>query len=542
MAEVAANLEPSTGGRKLALGDAIDGLFDGDPAGAVFARRLSEFVMALTNARSVVVFDQEITHDPVATLGTPGTLENERQIARGGLEAAGVLVVPPGRFGVLIETYDGSRFVLSVTLPSGNDVLASLAYERLEMIRALCRMWANGQGKGLPPQLLNNAAQVASGRWDLARQLVDGLAGETGSSCGLVLLSKRRVRDLVVSGQESVSTRAPLRADYDRRIAAAFLNSAEATGVHLLGGQRPTHALVLESPERASALAPALSAIFRAAVPERQPLFHLKTLLKPALVVAAIVAAGFIPVGDNINLPATVSAVSERIVTAPFDGRLEALLVEEGEKVSAGETLLLTMDSRRLKVDMAEAREALSAAITRQDNARGRARAADLKEAEIDVRRANLKIESLGYRLASAEVTAPITGLIQAEDLSSMPGSYLGLGAEIMRIVDPATLRLTLEVSPRARGRLMVGASGTFRPDASPDQTFDLSVQSIAVAPTEGDGQISYRAKTGELAPAVDFQLRPGMQGVARFELENLPLGQLLWRRLRDWALLTFWI
>ena len=529
-------------GQKLTLGQALEGLFDGDPDGLVFARRLSEFVMALTNARSVVVFDDEIAEEPIVTLGPPPSLETEREIARKGLQANGVMVMPAGRFTVVVEGHDGTHYVLTVTLPPGNNVLASLAYERLEMIRALCAMWAKGQAGSLPTALLNDAAAVASGRWDAASRFADSMAAQTRSTCALLRVSKRRVVDLVISGQEAVDPRAPIRAEYEQRFRSALLGAEEENKVVLLGGRRATHALVLEGTNNAGSLIPAIKSIFDAAVPAKPPAVKAKSLLRYSLVVAAIVGAGMVPVDDNINLPATVVATSERIVTVPFDGRLEEILVKEGEIVTAGQSLLLVMDTGRLMVELAEARKALSSAITRKDNARGRGRAADFKEAEIEVERAKLQIEALDQKIASARITAPISGVVRGEAIASTPGSYMGLGTEVLRVIDPNELRLHIEVSPRARGQLNVGAAGSFRPDAAPSQAFDLDINSIAVAPNESDGQTNYMARSTDLVQSQEFQLKPGMQGAVHFDLQTLPLAELLWQRLRDWALLTFWL
>lgn len=522
------------------LGNVLERLFAASGGErADFVERLGRLAFDLTGARHLTVFAEDADAAPLHTFGAGGQDDLDRDLVRRALAEDRVVASPPFAIAVSLPTAHFGRVALAASMPPGNPVLASLAYERLELLRAVCRERALAEAAALSDAVLEDAAAVAAGDWERAQTLVEALSAAAGGAvCSLIEVGGRR---LAVSGRADLPPRASLPDDLRRRGDAARKRSEPAAGELLLGAPAPTHILLIEGADAyLAAVAGPLAAVFAGA--GRKPSWsrRYRAPLRAGAVAAALALIGLVPVGDGVNLPATVAVVNARIVTAPFDGRIAEVLAREGEAVTAGETVLLRMDTSELDLTLAEARADLAGALTRRDSLRGRANAADRRDAEFAVRRESLKVEAIRQKIALAAVTAPIDGIVQGQDLAARQGAFIGLGGEILRVVDPSDLRVELAIGARARARIAVGDAATFRADAAPALGVPIALASVAVSPEAEGPDPVYPALSAPLAAA--GALRPGMQGVARVDFDDAPLGLILWRRLRDWTILTFWL
>ncbi|MGB0410776.1 MAG: efflux RND transporter periplasmic adaptor subunit [Pikeienuella sp.] len=525
------------------LGAALENLFNGaERPHDDFLAELVKLVAALTNARTVAALS-ETGHAPLCTYGAPDDLEKDREAARRAAGRGGVVAASPTRLVAFMAISADQTTPLSVAMPAGNQVAMALAHERLESLRILCALRVSGTAANTPPGLIADAARLLAGGDGAAQAFVDRLAARANAPfAALCTLNDGRIGELWISGQEKVTDRGSIGADLRGRVEKALRGGAEDTGVLILGGERPSHALILDNGAHDPRIARPLSEIFQAAAQPRRRLRIVRRLFIGALVGATVVGAGFFPVGDGVNLPAVVSPVSQRIVTAPFDGRIADVLVREGDHVVGGQTVLATMDARPIEAEMAQARADLSAAIARRNSARGQRNAAELSEAAIDAERAAIRMNSLEEQLARAKIIAPIDGVVRSEDLETRASSFVGLGGVILEVIDPEQVRIDVDVTTRARGLLAENAKGVFRPDAAPTSKAPIRLSSIAVSPDMVGQTVIYRGRSTPLTPADASALQPGMRGVSRFEFEEIPLGLLIWRRARDWALLTFWL
>lgn len=522
------------------LASALDAAFSVEAAAqAAFPERIGRLAFELTGARAVTVVSDAPGQAPLHAFGMGGQTDQDEELARRAFAEGRVVSRPPDAIAFATETPTGMRFALIAVMPPGNAVLASLAFERMEFLHALCRSQDRERASALPAPVLQDAAATASGDWERAQALADGLSRTAGGAVvAIVALANDSV---VISGRGDLPARADLPASYRTRAQAAAAQPTPAPGVRLLGAPAASYALFVDAPEPlVDALANPVVSVFAGAA--NRPGWRRKgrTTVKVAAVALVLAAIGAIPIGDGVNLPATAKAVSARIVTAPFDGRIAEILVREGDAVTAGETVLMRMDRSELETMLAEARAEVSAAATRRDSLRGRANAADRREAEFDVRREALKAKALEDKLALAEVRATIDGVVQGDSLGARSGAFVGLGGEIMRVIDPRQIQIETAVSPKARARIAAGDTATFRADSAPNDAIEIQLINISASPLEEGPDPIYPALSAPLENAE--ALRPGMQGVARFSFDDAPLALVMWRRLRDWALLTFWL
>lgn len=534
---------PATERQKLSLGHALDDLFLPERSDTDFANAFVTFLAAITGARGVAAYRTITDATPLFSVGE--AIENEKSLkVATAASTAQTLVFQDRRFfGLQAYTGQASSILLCVDMGNAKDVALSLAHERLELLIRMSKLRAiRAPAEPIAP-VLDAAIPVARGDWSKAQALVDRIAQlAPGKSFVLAHLKSGRVSELVANGQETVAKRAILRTEVGEKIERAFREPELEQNVWLLGKSKRSHALVTPSEFPHPTLKHAISAVFATA--DRRvgnARTKLMKFLSRAAILTAIVAAGFVPVGDSISVPAVVRPTAERIVTAPFDGRLAEINVAEGDRVEAASTILATMDTSRLEIDRAEIQESLTTALAKAEQARSERRAADLKFANLDVERARLQLESIEIQLRDAQMQAPISGVVQAEELTTRKSSFIGLGTEIMRIVDPERLRIDMTITPRARARLSEDASGTFRADAIPDYPVPVDIAFLGSARLQNDDLTTFLARSDDLSSEVG-RLQPGMEGAVRFEFERIPLGVLIWTRFRDWALITFWI
>lgn len=147
-------------------------------------------------------------------------------------------------------------------------------------------------------------------------------------------------------------------------------------------------------------------------------------------------------------------------VTAQMEGVLARVLVEEGQRVEAGQ-VLLELDPTAQQVELEEARAALAATVRR---ARGALRAAQVSEADLDARRAT--VEQMRKTLARRSELAR-TGAVSARELtqarSALASAQAALEADLAatqgvrtQLIDRAAL---LETPPVARAAARLRAA-----------------------------------------------------------------------------------
>ncbi|MDH3666249.1 MAG: HlyD family efflux transporter periplasmic adaptor subunit [Paracoccaceae bacterium] len=536
------NIEPAaTPG---SLRDALSTLFEQPRrADGRFSERLCEFVRNLTNARGVGLFSGSKA-EPLTSIGILDPVERLIAVAKAATDTDRVVSDGATALAVALSLPDGNAAVLALHMPPGNPVQFSLAHERLELIHRVCASNQGSLGSNLPPGILETAAAVGKGEWSQAQALSDSLSAASGGvPVSIAEMGGGRVKRCAISGQVEPSRRGNAMSELQDKIDAAMVGDARGMGVYLDGDAAPRYAIVPKArPPSEAALLAAVEVLTGCNRQYQSWTSRNRRVLVRTAIAAGLAALLLWPVDDAVDLPASVVAETARIVTAPFDGQIAEIAVEDGSRVAAGETLLIRMDKTQIDLELAESRAALAAALTRKDSLRARNDAAALREAEIEAEQARLTVDALEQKRGLAEVYAPIDGVVQAEELSQRLGSFVGLGMPVLSIQGEAGVALEVVIDPRARGRMREGNVGEFRPDSAPSRVYLVSLSVISPAPVFEGQAVTYLGRTKLNAPDDGEFLKSGMQGVAHFVFDEVALGLLIWRRLRDWALITFWI
>ncbi len=187
---------------------------------------------------------------------------------------------------------------------------------------------------------------------------------------------------------------------------------------------------------------------------------------------------------------ASLEPRAESQVVAKTSGVALAVMVEEGQHVSAGEPLVrLDPDRARLAVAQSEAQ------MRKLENSYQRAQklvqqqlvsAADIDQLRFDLENARAQYRMTALELSYTTVVAPISGVVASRDIK--PGNFVQINSPIIRIVDAGKLEATLNVPEREIAKLKPGQAVELVADALPGRTFGGVVDRVSPVVDTGTG------------------------------------------------------
>jgi RND family efflux transporter MFP subunit len=248
--------------------------------------------------------------------------------------------------------------------------------------------------------------------------------------------------------------------------------------------------------------------------------------------VAPIVRTG---IKATIYSVGTVHASNNASISAKLPGKVEKILAEEGDRVKAGQTLLilektdliLTVRQATAALSMAEAgfakaqlgwnraQELLQQGIASQeqyDTAR-----ADYDIAEARVKQAKADLELARYHLDNTNVTNLFGGVVTRKFVDI--GERVSPGQPLFEVAEIQPVEVEIGVSDRRFSELRVGQPVTISVDGYPDRKFTGEVTKIqpAIDPATRTFKVTVRVANPEEL------LKPGMFARAEIEIGYHP-------------------
>lgn len=225
----------------------------------------------------------------------------------------------------------------------------------------------------------------------------------------------------------------------------------------------------------------------------------------------------------RIGATAVLEGTEQRALVAPIEGYVKEAHARAGELVERGD-LIATLDDRELILQRRgwiSEREDLSRRLDRAVGSFERAEAAII---EAQLGKAEAQLALVEELLSRTRIVAPIDGVIVSGDLSRALGAPVERGQVLFELAPLDGYRAALHVPESDIAYVRRGQRGHLALSALPGEPLGLIVEDIiGIAETE-DGQNGFRVEARlEEASA---QLRPGMRGVGKIEVEE---RSLLW-------------
>ncbi len=251
-------------------------------------------------------------------------------------------------------------------------------------------------------------------------------------------------------------------------------------------------------------------------------------------VLAGVVILACLPVPATIRAPAEIVARDAEIVTAPFDGMIEEVAVEPGDRVAVGDALVRMEDrSLQAQTDMAEQEiTAAQAALSRRQREslaapEKKSNLVDLQE-EIESRRiARDYAQDLKDR---GEIRATTDGIAVFAGAHALKGRPVRAGEKIMTVAAPEHTELQIRVPVDAMTAIPDGAAVSYFLNVSPFAGRQAQVQSVGYqASVDADGMMTYKVTAA--LPDGARAGRIGWKGTARIGTGWTILGYAILRR-----------
>jgi multidrug resistance efflux pump len=241
----------------------------------------------------------------------------------------------------------------------------------------------------------------------------------------------------------------------------------------------------------------------------------------------------------RVTADARLEGSVQRAMAAPLSGYIAEAHVRAGDIVQAGDPLF-SLDDRDLWLERLKWMSQKSQYSREyQEAVAGRGRAqANVLSAQIE--QAEAQIALIEDQLARVKVVAPFNAIVVAGDLSQSLGVPVERGDVLFELAPLDDYRVILKVDERDVGQLAPGQSGRVALTGMPGETLGIVVQRITPVASTEEGRNFFRVEAS-LADDSSPQLRPGMEGAGKVDIERRKLIWIWTHKIGYWLRMFFW-
>ncbi|MFN4088238.1 MAG: efflux RND transporter periplasmic adaptor subunit [Alphaproteobacteria bacterium] len=254
--------------------------------------------------------------------------------------------------------------------------------------------------------------------------------------------------------------------------------------------------------------------------------------------VALATAAWFVTDTYQVRAPAVLEGAVQRSIVAPFDGYVFEEFHRAGAVVESG-TVLARLDDRDLALERLRWRaQARQQAAERDRAIAGRDRAA-VNIIALRIEQAEAQVALHDAQIERARILAPFDGLIVEGDLSQQVGAAVRKGDPLFKIAPLDAYRLIVHVDETQIADVREGQEGRLLLAAVADRQLPLVVERVTPVALPREGRTTFRVDARLVGPTE--RLRPGMEGVARIDVDERRVVWIWTRTLVDWLRQAAW-
>ncbi|MBF0436312.1 MAG: GAF domain-containing protein [Magnetococcales bacterium] len=255
----------------------------------------------------------------------------------------------------------------------------------------------------------------------------------------------------------------------------------------------------------------------------------------------------YVPWFRMVSSPCMVEARFGQGIYVRVAGRVKETFVKEGDRVKEGQ-LVARMDDQPIRVKLVEAESKLAMSERQIIEAKAAGDAGAMSRASIERMTAQATLKQAQIDMQEVEVRSPIDGIILTPRPMELPGREFPLGAEILRVADPSSFTIMVELPEADVLDIHAGQSvrGVLR--SRPGQGFRGEIVHVGrnfTVPMEAleKGVVDTKPPEGFSAEvriiAKDVDLLPGMTGQAFISTPQTSLITRAWRRIVN--VVAFW-
>ena len=261
---------------------------------------------------------------------------------------------------------------------------------------------------------------------------------------------------------------------------------------------------------------------------------------KVAVVVLACVVA-FLATAQGpfrVKSPAVIEGSVLRVLSAPYDGFIATQYIRAGDVVREGQ-VMASFDDKDIAIEKLRWETRRQQHLTEYDKAIGDGDRAQSRIIQAQVKQAEAQVALLEAQLARTEIRAPFDGVVTTGDLSQSVGASAQQGDPLFEVVPLNSYRVILEIDERDLSDIETGQMGNLLLTSLPNQSYEFVVGKVVPATEAKDGRNFFRVEASLVGGGPE--LRPGMHGVAKVEVENRLLIKNWSKKLVDWFRILIW-
>ncbi len=271
----------------------------------------------------------------------------------------------------------------------------------------------------------------------------------------------------------------------------------------------------------------------------------------PRLAGAAIAIAVvlLVPVWrDTVDARFALEPASRAVVRAEVPGIVTSVYADEGDKVTAGQTLVAL---RNLELESRAARAHAELEVASARSIEAHLRFADLGRSTQEQRQFAQQESSLVQEASKLTLTSPISGLVVTPRVHDRLGSYVTAGTEIFEVADTSQMRARLYIPEfdmrdvRASEQVSLHFDSRFGPTLAtlgPPFPASTDIPEGLVHKQDYKGLQASRYYVAEvLLRNKDGVLQDGMTGSAKIFVRRRSLLGFVWRDIHDFVGRKIW-
>ncbi len=241
----------------------------------------------------------------------------------------------------------------------------------------------------------------------------------------------------------------------------------------------------------------------------------------------------------RIGADAALEGRVQRAASAPFAGFIARSDARAGDTVQQGQ-VLAALDDRELLLDRARASSEVQQLDRRYRQALANHERSEMNLYGAQLRQAEAELRLIEFKLDRVEITAPIAGVLVSGDVSQLVGSPVEEGEVLFEVAPMDDFRVVLRVEESDISYVQPGQRGSFAPTGLAGRTVPFTVTRLTSVTAEEDGSNTFRVEA-ELDPEQADILRPGLEGIAKVNVDRRSRLWIWTRGLRDWLRLFAW-
>lgn len=268
--------------------------------------------------------------------------------------------------------------------------------------------------------------------------------------------------------------------------------------------------------------------------------------------VLLLLAAGFWPLPVKLEADCIVKPAVRGFVAAEVAGRVDEILVREGDKVQAGE-IIARLDDSRLETELQTAEQLRLRYEGEAERYRGKGDEAMARVSSAQARAAEAECKRLKSAIDLCVLKTPVAGVVVTRDLHLLSGIYLEAGQNFAEVTGTTAWNLRLELREEDLELLSHDLAKGNHPEVryilhtlSSEilTTFLGDGQDIGpmVVHTSGNGTVPVLVGPLKLPVNSAFHLRSGLSGKAVVVLPSRPAFQVLTRDFCAWLRMRWWL